>query len=64
MGVHPTSKEYWVATSSYIDSKIYVYDVSGDKPQQKSSFQYKTQMGASPAGVDFTYRFSTEWVNK
>lgn len=64
MGVHPTSKELWVATSSYVDSKIYVYDVSGDKPQQKSSFHYKTQMGASPAGVDFTYRFSTEWVNK
>ena len=64
MGVHPTSKELWVATSSYVDSKIYVYDVSGDKPQQKSSFLYKTQMGASPAGVDFTYRFSTEWVNK
>ena len=64
MGIHPTSKEWWVATSSYVDSQVFVYDVSGDMPQEKSSFRYKTQMGASPAGVDFTYRFSPEWVNK
>lgn len=64
MGIHPTSKEWWVATSSYVDSQVFVYDVSGDMPHQKSSFRYKTQMGASPAAIDFTYRFSTEWVNR
>ena len=64
LGIHPTSKEWWVATSSYVDSKVFVYDVSGDVPQEKSNFRYRTQMGASPAGVDFTYRFSPEWVNK
>lgn len=64
MGVHPTTKKLWVGVSSYTDSSIYVYDVSGSTPTQENKFIYSTQNEASPAGVDFTYRFSTEYINR
>lgn len=64
MGQHPTSKILWVGKSSYVDSNIYTYDVSGASSIQKQVFRYPTQKGASPAGIDFTYRFTTEYINK
>lgn len=64
MGQHPTSKILWVGKSSYIDSNIYTFDVSGITASQKQMFTYPTQKGASPAGIDFAYRFSTEYIDK
>lgn len=64
MGMHPTTKDLWVGKSSYVDSNIYVYDVSGSSPSQKQMYTYPTQKGASPAGVDFTYRFTEEFITK
>ena len=64
LGQHPFNKEFWLPTSSYVDSSIFVLDVEGQTPKVKRSFDYTTQNGASPAGVDFAYRFTPEWVNK
>lgn len=64
MGIHPTTEEYWVGQSTYVNSDIYVYDISSGTPTEKSHFKYNSQRGASPAGIDFVYRFSDEWINK
>lgn len=64
MGVHPTTNKLWVGKSSYIDSNIYVYNVSGQSPLQEQMFSYPTQKGASPASIDFAYRFTPEYLNK
>lgn len=61
MGVHPTTEQLWVGKSSYTESRIEVYDVSRSDAVEFSSFYQKK---ASPAGVDFAYRFSDEWINK
>lgn len=61
MGVHPTTEQLWVGKSSYTNSRIHVYDVSRSDALEFSSFYQKK---ASPAGVDFAYRFSDEWINK
>ena len=39
-------------------------DVSGSKPEINRLYEYNTQKGASPAGIDFAYRFTPEWINK
>lgn len=64
LGQHPFTKELWLPTSSYVDSKIFVMDVSGSKPEINRLYEYNTQKGASPAGIDFAYRFTPEWINK
>lgn len=64
MGQHPTTKKLWVGTSSYIDSNIYIYDVTGAAGTEDTHFAYPTQKGASPAGIDFAYRFTEEYINK
>ncbi|WP_295912589.1 DUF5074 domain-containing protein [uncultured Alistipes sp.] len=61
MGVHPTTEQLWVGKSTYTQSAIHVYDVSLNTAQEVDSFYQKK---ASPAGVDFAYRFSEEWINK
>ena len=61
MGVHPTTEQLWVGKSTYTQSAVHVYDVSRSDALEFSSFYQKK---ASPAGVDFAYRFSDEWINK
>ena len=61
MGVHPTTEQLWVGKSTYTQSGIHVYDVSRSDAAEIGSFY---QRKASPAGVDFAYRFSEEWINK
>lgn len=61
MGVHPTTEQLWVGKSSYTESRIEVYDVSRSDAVEFGSFYQKK---ASPAGVDFAYRFSQEWIDK
>lgn len=64
MGQHPTSGRLWVGKSTFVTSDIYVYDVSGAAPVQEQKYAYTTQKGASPAGVDFAYRFTQEYLDK
>ncbi|HHU26760.1 MAG TPA: DUF5074 domain-containing protein [Bacteroidales bacterium] len=66
MGVHPTTKKLWVSrsTNGYTTGDIYVFDVSAATPVMEKNYHYSTSMGASPAGVDFAYRFSEKWINK
>lgn len=64
MGEHPTTKKLWVGKSSYVDSNIYVLDVSGATATEDQKISYPTQKGASPAGVDFAYRFTEAYTNK
>ena len=61
MGVHPTTEQLWVGKSTYTQGAVHVYDVSRSDALEFSSFYQKK---ASPAGVDFAYRFSDEWINK
>ena len=61
MGEHPTTEQLWVGKSTYTQSAVHVYDVSRSDALEFSSFYQKK---ASPAGVDFAYRFSDEWINK
>lgn len=63
MGQHPKTKKLWVGKSSYVDSNIFVYDVSGTSAIEEKNFSYPTQKGASPAGIDFVYRFTTQYIN-
>lgn len=49
---------------AYVDSNIYTYDVSGTSASEINHFYYPTQKGASPAGIDFVYRFSEAYINK
>lgn len=64
MGVHPVTEELWVAASDFISSDIYVYDTKSNSPAELRHFKYPSQKGASPAGVDFAYRFSKEFIDK
>ena len=64
MGQHPTTGKLWVGMSNYVSSNICVYDVSGASPVQESRFFYSAQKGASPAGIDFAYRYTSEWLGK
>ena len=61
MGVHPTTEQLWVGKSSYTNSRIHVYDVSRSDAVEYGSYYQKK---ASPAGVDFAYRFTEEWINR
>ena len=64
MGLHPTTNVLWVGKSSYVDSNIYTYNVSGASASEINHLSYPTQKGASPAGIDFAYRFSEAYINK
>lgn len=64
LGVHPSTGQLWVPKSTYTDSDIYVYDVSGTVAVEKYHFHYSSMKRASPAGIDFAYRFGSEWINK
>lgn len=64
LGQHPTTGKLWVGKSTFVTSTIHVYDTTGDVPVQEQIYSYATQKGASPAGVDFTYRFMPEYINK
>lgn len=61
MGVHPVSERLFVGQSiAYSSTRISVFDT--ESPQQPLAvYDYKE---ASPAGVDFAYRFSEEFINK
>lgn len=61
MGVHPTTEQLWVGKSSYTNSRIHLYDVSRSDAVEYGSYYQKK---ASPAGVDFAYRFTEEWINR
>lgn len=60
MGVHPATGQLWVGKSGYTESWIHVYDVSRSDAEEYANYY---QRKASPAGVDFAYRFSEEWIN-
>lgn len=66
MGVNPITKRLWLtrSTNTYQTGDTYVYDVTKVPAVLKKNFHYGNREGASPAGVDFTYRFSEEWINK
>ncbi len=65
MGVHPTTGELWVGrTAGYVDSDIFVYNVTVTPLKEIKKYHYPTQRGASTAGIDFAYRFTPEFVNK
>lgn len=66
MGVHPTTQKLWVSrsTNGYTTGTVYLFDASGTSPALENTYVYPTQMGASPAGIDFGYRFTEEWINK
>lgn len=61
MGVHPTNGKIYVGSSpNYLSTKIFIYDTPTGGTYSES-FSFKK---ASPAGIDFTYRFSEEWINR
>lgn len=64
MGEHPTTKKLWVAKSTYVSSTIHVFDVTGASAKEEKRYSYPTQKGASPAGVDFAYRFTSKFIEK
>lgn len=61
MGVHPTTEKLWVGKSTYTKTGIHSYDASGSTAKE---IDYFPHLKASPAGVDFVYRFSEEWINR
>lgn len=61
MGVHPESGRLFVNQSiSYMSTRVNIYDPSSPASPE-TLYNY---VEASPAGVDFAYRFSTEFINK
>lgn len=66
MGVNPVTKYLWLtrSTNSYQTGDTYVYDVTKVPAKQEKNFHYSNREGASPAGVDFSYRFTKEWIDK
>ena len=64
MGVDKYTGKLWIGTSKdYTTSTVFNYTV-GDQPAPVGEFFYGSREGASPAGVDFYYRFTNEWINK
>lgn len=61
MGIHPFTGQLFVGTApAYLSTDIYIYDTT-DPGAGYIKYSYKK---ASPAGVDFTYRFSEEWIGR
>lgn len=63
MGQHPTTKVLWVGKSNYITTDIYQYDVT-NTATEVGHFYYGAQKYASPAGIDFAYRFTDAYINR
>lgn len=63
-GQHPFTHQLWICNSNYVSSDIYVYNIEGSQTHQIRHMRYGGQKGASPAGIDFGYRFSDEFINK
>lgn len=64
IGVHPSNETVYVPTSPgyYTRAEIFEYKVAKDNTVTKSnSYEYAK---ASPAGIDFGYRFSDTFINK
>ena len=63
MGVHPTTNILYVGQSSagFTQTTVNLFELGEDKVNFISSFQPNK---ASPAGVDFGYRFTEEFINK
>ena len=55
---------FGVSASAIVPYTTYTYDVSGTSASEINHFYYPTQKGASPAGIDFVYRFSEAYINK
>lgn len=61
MGAHPTNGKIYVGSSpTFMSSKVFIYDSSAGG-NYSSSIEIKK---ASPAGIDFAYRFTDEWINR
>ncbi|MBE9488019.1 MAG: DUF5074 domain-containing protein [Bacteroidetes bacterium] len=62
LGIHPTTEKLFVGKSinGYTGTAIEQYS-TGDTPSMDKRDEFPK---GSPAGVDFAYRFTTEWVNK
>lgn len=64
MGVDPYTERLWIGTSKeYTTSTIFVYSTDAT-PKPLEEYFYPSREGASPAGLDFYYRFTEEWIEK
>ncbi|WP_300729225.1 DUF5074 domain-containing protein [uncultured Bacteroides sp.] len=62
MGVHPTTEELYIGIAPYfLSTTVSVYNVNGTETTALRDYDFKK---ASPAGMDFYYRFTDEWINK
>lgn len=55
MGQHPTTNVLWVGKSSYVDSNIYTYDVSGTSASEINHFPIpRRKVPARPGSISST----------
>ncbi len=66
MGVHPTTNKLYVgySTNAYTQGKFEVWEYASYSWSNSKTYTYSDSDHASPAGVDFAYRFTEEWINK
>ena len=66
MGEHTTGTLYvGLSTNSYTTGTIYAYTSDGYGTYTIAhTYNYSDSDHASPAGIDFAYRFTEEWINK
>lgn len=66
MGVHPKSGNLFVgySTNAYTTGTIEEWSYSSFTWSKINTYSYTDRHHASPAGIDFGYRFTTEWINK
>lgn len=63
MGIHPTTENLFVGTSpNYLSGDIFEWKVASDG--KLSDLTIHEFDKASPAGMDFAYRFTPEFINK
>lgn len=61
MGIHPFTEQLFVGTApQYLSTDIYIYYSTAPG----AGYVKYSSKKASPAGVDFAYRFSDEWINR
>ena len=61
MGIHPFTEQLFVGTApQYLSTDIYIYESTAPG----AGYVKYSSKKASPAGVDFAYRFSEEWINR
>lgn len=64
MGEDPYTGKLWVGTTEeYVNTTMRVYGDRGAANSPKE-YYYPGREGTSPAGVDFYYRFTKEWIDK